>query len=378
MVTTPFRTPKRADNERDNEDDTSLPYEAERELLRILCDPALKKEKFLTICNRLRNEDGSLVFGERGSSLRRSVQRRRDYLLRSSDKLQQALNNLLPRSPFLTSPHNRSSSAATPTERTKRLDTPQSRSKEIRPDMSSVSSTPEEGSDKNNTFQLFFNKPWLNPHGVLSFEVPDVRVNKKLVTKVRILKHVSDMEDYEQNRYSARLTPEGDGIIVTEPYQPNYLADRDNVESITTSVEGEDSVCDKTKAVYETVTTTMKKKKITTRPVYYYFPTGTTCNNKSFNDGPDGKKPEDDFELHTKIAIDMSFVSDEEDVDASETVNLHPFLVWEVAVDEQEDTRETEIEDKQKKDLTAAMKNMKIASSKKKKKTGTSSSMENW
>jgi hypothetical protein len=237
---------------------------------------------------------------------------------------------------------------------------------------SSVSSTPGEGSDKNNTFQLFFNKPWLNPHGVLSFEVPDVRVNKKLVTKIRILKHVSDMDDYQENRYSARLTQEGDGIIVTEPFQPNYLADRDNVESITASIEGEDAVCDKTKAVYETVTTAMKKKKITTRSVYYYFPTGTTCNNKAFNDDEKGNKPVDDYQLHTKIAMDFSIVQD----GSEESMNLHPFLVWEMAVDDQEETRETELEDQQKKDLTTAMKNMKIAGSKKKKKSGTSAAME--
>jgi hypothetical protein len=105
------------------------------------------------------------------------------------------------------------------------------------------------------------------------------------------------------------------------------------------------------------------------REVIYAFPKGMTCNNKSFNDESDGTKPNDDFELKTTIAFD---VTDLEGTETQKTFNLHPFIVWEVAVDDENDSRDTDlVEKKVQKDLSAAFKNMMIASAKKKKETGT-------
>ena len=61
-----------------------------------------------------------------------------------------------------------------------------------------------------------------------------------------------------------------------------------------------------------------------------------------------------------------------EGTETQKTFNLHPFIVWEVAVDDENDSRDTDlVEKKVQKDLGAAFKNMMIASAKKKKETGT-------
>jgi len=281
----------------EGEIETRLSLEVEKELLRVLQDPLLGQQKFGNICDTCQWDDGSLIFGDIGTLLRRKVQIRRDYLLRRPKAFERAVRELLSPSRTDCSFHSPSKSAIqSVTERSRRRAT-------------MATSTDNRG---NNNFQLFPNEPWMNPNGIICLEIQDLRADnsKKIVTKLRILKHIPDVKDIEKGRYSAKLSATGDGIFATEPAQPDYLACRDNVDAITACIEGE-NVCDQTKAVYEAVTTAMKKNvDLRSREVIYAFPKGMTCNNKSFNDESDGTKPNDDFELKTTIAFDVRFGRD--------------------------------------------------------------------
>lgn len=313
----------------------------ENSLIRVILGEEYKDRSFLSVCKELRDsKSGESIFGARGSELRRRVQRRRDYLLRCPGALKAALS---------PSPAKQKERSVTP----KTTPTPT-----LKTTMSSLENK------ANNNFQLFFNDAERNPFGVVCLSVQDVPVNKKLVTKVRVIFANLDLTDLESGYISGRLSQDGDGIIVTSPVQPEYIGNRKNVDAITTGIDG--AVVDKqTKSVYENATTAIfnpKTKTIKTREVFYAFPDGVTCNNKLFNTDDYGNPPPNEWELKMTIGMHVSKVKQGDllGMNGITPVALKSYFVFEVALDQID--RPTEVHDaSDKKDLSQAFSKLKLA-----------------
>lgn len=355
----------------------------EAQLLHILTDRSLSKQKFGTVVNRFVDVKGTYLFGSPGSNLRRTVQYRRSYLLKDPTHLQGAIKKLYSSSvlssPSASSPPPVRASVVSPVLSSYQLQNPFSppsfRTASPRTTMSSSSDSTTVGEPIR--YQLVFDKPWLNPCGIIAIVGPNCKAKKRLVDKVRIMMPIWDLNDWEDELYSARLSPEGDGIITTEPVVPAFLRKRDNVDTIQGLVDETvpscgNQVCHKTKDVYEVLTTSMEQTKaLQTKEVFYAFSDGITCNNVAFNDRTDGSKPDDAWSLQSHLVMDIEVIGKDAN-DVNKVMNdMHSFIVWEMAIDDKDDiARRTETDDKKKADnLTDVFKKMKIERTKKSKGT---------
>mmetsp|Transcript_8048 Transcript_8048/g.17383 ORF Transcript_8048/g.17383 Transcript_8048/m.17383 type:complete len:359 (-) Transcript_8048:516-1592(-) len=273
--------------------------------------------RFKEICDSLRDDDG-LVFGKKGSELRRRVQRRRDHLLRYPGALQAALEAALKRELELPQPKSSPPTKITPA-----------------PAVSSIMPT---GNNNNESFRLHFDESWGNPDGIFSLMAPNVKVGDRIVDKVRLLIPFHDVEDVPL--FKARLSEDGSSFILTKPTIPGYLRDRENIEAITQYVDRSVGVaCEQCKNLYEVQSTTMEMEEnahLRTKDTTYKFPDGITCNNDTFNLGQNGEKPTDAYSLRIRVNMDLTQLGEIASADENPKMayGVHPFMAIEMAVDD--------------------------------------------
>lgn len=323
---------------------SSLSDTIQLKLLWVLQDKELSLQKFSKVCNELKDLDGFCVFGNPGSTLRRSVQREREYLLKKPKYLQKALSQFisLP-GPSASTPsplRNNSKRASrlglqTPSPFRSPLPTTTTMSQ-------ALSARRDDTDDDIPSVPLVFNKPWETGYGIVCLMCRDVTVDGRVVDRVRVIKPIFDLRD-SQN-YQARLSVHGNSIIADEPAAPHFLLDRDNVDKICTLIDTKkDSrgivvgqVCQQTKSAYEVATLTAKTKpECRKQQVLYTLPDGVTCNNRFFNPDIKGNPPSDEYLLRTKFVLDTVVIS--KDANGNDIRSFLPFIVWEMAVDDQDD-----------------------------------------
>lgn len=96
------------------------------------------------------------------------------------------------------------------------------------------------------------------------------------------------------------------------------------------------NVCAQTKSAYEVATLTAKTKAdCRKQQVLYTLPDGITCNNRVFNGDARGNPPSDEYSIKTKFVMDSAVIS--KDAAGRDISAFLPFIVWELAVDDQDD-----------------------------------------
>ena len=122
----------------------------------------------------------------------------------------------------------------------------------------------EEDVHSDHKYNLHFNRPWLNPGGIVAIRKDQIPVDGKLVDKLRVIVPIWDIRDFQKGLYSAKLTTNGDGILSTEPCTGESLRERDNVDTITGLVDKEfvngsmvGTIDEHTKTAYEAIATDM-------------------------------------------------------------------------------------------------------------------------
>lgn len=334
-----------------------LPSATEEALIRVLLNKS-ETRTFVQICNDQKDSKGNLIFGGPGTDLRRKVQKRRAYLLRRPKSLGFALNEAL------KSNQSAGESTSSPQSFPSPLATP-------RPISSIMTSQPSESELPTET--LYFDQPWLCPGKIIITRIPNVKVNAKLVDKIRIMYPLADMHD--RKHVSGQLSLSGGGIVITDSSTADYLGKSDNVDRISTLTDTRKdtqgrvtgTVCEKTKDVYETVAEAIRDNpEFQTRKVLYSFEGSVTCNNTAFNNDENGNQPRDIYHLNTGFHLDMEDVHVATDANGVVTrlVNLKAFIVWEMVVDTPEDVskrRRTKTAQKSKTDdLGGAFANLGI------------------
>jgi hypothetical protein len=202
----------------------------------------------------------------------------------------------------------------------------------------------ESGLQKRN---LYIDDWWKNPEGMHLTVVPEIDVDKTLVTKLEIKKAIFDAND--KKVYKARLATDGSGIIVTEPVQVGWMWRHPT--QVQALIDSPAPTCERTLKKYKTYSVDYKKntsKQI--KEVFYRFADNFTVNNNFFNGTKTGRTMLD-LETTFKIA-QVPFVQDKQ-----KYVQLCPFVVWKVAIDGNDKAHE---EDSGIKKLTSVFGNMTI------------------
>jgi hypothetical protein len=231
--------------------------------------------------------------------------------------------------------------------------------------------------DGNYVIKIVFNEPWHCPLGNMFIRADRVNVGGRLVDKVRVLKPIFDVQDYKDKHYRARLTPNGDGIVFTDPTVPAFLRERDNCDHISNLVDKTKDANgnfigdydEKTKECYEASATDMLDDDYKHVETIFRFPTGITCNNDFFNADSQGNNPTDVCELKMRLKVDEKEIGrrvqtdqNGNQVDVVPVNTYHFFLVFEMAVDDANSTgRRTLQATKQYDDVNSAFGNLGIS-----------------
>jgi hypothetical protein len=315
-----------------------LPPQTELELVRILLDTkALGTLSFKRLC-----DERVHIFGEKGSSLRKRVQKRREYLLKNRPALDLVAGKLLspppPVQPLventaeksdLSSLHELTQVTPSPRCRTPKrqlfksppLKSPQER---LKPIMAEAKKIPQ--------VTLSFNRPWAYHTGGImaikgvNYEDP---VTRQVKDKLSIYKPIFDIEDMKAKRYAARISQDGGGIIVTEPSVPQFLwEDADGIQNL---VDGKD-LCTVTRLSYRVHATRFAENNdIRTTEVEYRLEDGITVNNEFFNQDSNNGPPATPFLLEPKMVIQKRVLMT--DKNGNDLIDFMPFVVWKMAID---------------------------------------------
>jgi hypothetical protein len=335
-----------------------LPDDIDKALLKSLLDKTERKLPFKRVCDERPD-----IFGAKGSELRKRVQKRRTcYLLSHPTAFADLATKLLgvsslvdfpdlfePRTPPhnsqfdtppVTAPSKLSSSAVAVA--TIKSPTPPFSSATARrlvfPQEGSAMSEDEGPLSDIQTYRLDFQKPWNSPcHGMitirgLQWEDP---VTRQVVDKLSIYKPIYDIHDYREGRYLARLSQNGNAIIITEPVVPEYLWNEP--EAIQKLVDGVgNEVCHVTDKSYKiTRTRFVENKEYRTFESRYLFPKDVTCNNEFFNNDANGAPPGSPYKLVTKMILQKRQLGI--DGDNRPIFSFMPFIVWRMAIDGDDD-----------------------------------------
>jgi hypothetical protein len=309
-----------------------LPLEIEEELVRCIVDKTLSKVSFKKIC------DERKIFGPAGSELRKRVQKRREYLLQNPVALHSLAKKILGHT-FLTPPivfNSPSPKKLSDPRELFPLVTPLTE-RRPQPQLESPPRTrimPEDEGDIP-TFRLNFDHPWKSPcngmFAVKGVQWEDPRT-MQVVDKLSLYKPIYDIKDFQEGRYSARLSSDGTGIYCVEPTIPHFLWTSKDRTSIQAIVDGGD-VCNVTDKSYKITTTRLQEnKEFRTTEVYYAFPKGVTCNNEHFNKDDKGMSPPNPFHLLTKMHLQQRVIGTSTD-SGDDIYDFMPFVVWKVAID---------------------------------------------
>ncbi len=350
-----------------------LPKASEEALIKVLCDKTQSPVRFKSLCDR-----NPHLFGSPSSELRRSVQKRRQFLKANPTKLQKALEKLVI--------HHSKEDSTTPDI----IDNPQAAEDDDDIDELSVtsSSTPYPPLPKVNrfpytptssrlavratssmahlresktfaagvtpTYQLNFQEPWKNPNGMLTVVGHQVEVDNTVMDKLTIMKPIFDMKDYDKKHYKARLTQQGDGIIITEPTIPAYLWE--NPVEIQELVDDDYVLCEATLRTYKTIRTDMKKHKpqSLTQDITYLFPDSITCNNEFFNKL---NRRNSQFELDMEMVVFQQELK-EKDHRGHLAIEYLPFVVWKLAIDGP--GKQTEDDDEENQGISKAFARLRV------------------
>jgi hypothetical protein len=134
--------------------------------------------------------------------------------------------------------------------------------------------------EDEEVYTLNIHNPERNPSGFFAIKTQAVKMPKELIDTLTVMLSVPDVRDYQQSKYSAKLLPGGEGIVITKPRQPLFLYCRsDDLAKFKHVIPGAEfahkaaanKVCDK--AANEQL-----------KEVVLYFPDGMICNQKYFND----------------------------------------------------------------------------------------------
>jgi hypothetical protein len=330
----------------------------ERELLQVLTSAELKDRKFSKVCNEY-CDSGRPIFGSPGSVERRIVQQRRRHLLRHPHTRQVSLQRFL------------SSSIVTPSPKStplvpRRLFDKMAPAKSTPIDIDAPIIQPcVEMKDGTcvNAYKLLLNKPG-NVNNILTVHGRDIRTPGRLTDKLQVMEPIIDARD--KTFFLAWLSDTGGGFFRTKVSVPQFLRNRDATKRIQAIIDGalkrdgsmdEKKLCDNILSNFETITTSMKTEKdsfLITE--YYQFPDGMTCNNELFNNDKKGNKPPNMYKLMSKVKVESVEVGEAEG--GHKVIGLMPFMVWEMAVDNEDDKdRRTEVNDEEndEDDLSGAM-----------------------
>jgi hypothetical protein len=188
---------------------------------------------------------------------------------------------------------------------------------------------------------------------------------------VEIQKPIGDKRDKDNGLHSVKLSKDGSGLIECFPCVAHDHRDRaqtDFIQALCNRALKKDGtvdgalVCDEILQEYQTIATQMtddlkSNKETLIQQRFLKFPGGIYCNNELFNTDKKGNKPKDMW----KVVTNLSFTKDDVGFDKkskTKLVSLKPFLVWTLAVDDENDrlcrTTET-VEDQTEDELVDAM-----------------------
>ena len=116
----------------------------------------------------------------------------------------------------------------------------------------------------------------------------------KMMTRLTILQPVIDVEDFRNNLYSAYITNDSKGIMISMPLQPRYaytnpkrlLQDKKASENASKYVPK----CEQTLNTHRAYCTRMKSEENKTKSIYFTFPDAMSCTNAYFNKNSEEKK----------------------------------------------------------------------------------------
>jgi hypothetical protein len=332
----------------------------ERELLLVLTGSESKDRKFLKVCNELFDDSGRWIFGSPGSIERRIVQQRRRHLLRHPHARRASLQRFL--SPSIVTPSPHKSTPLVPRRLFSKMAPAQSTPIDIDAPIIQPCVEMKDGTCVN-AYKLHLNKPG-NVNNILTVHGRDIRTPGRLTDKLQVMEPIIDARD--KTFFLAWLSDTGGGMFRTKVSVPHFLRNRDTTKKIQAIVDGalksdgtidDKKLCDNILSNFEAVTTSMKTEKdsyLITE--YYQFPDGMTCNNELFNSDKKGNKPPNMYKLMSKVKMESIEVGEAEG--GALVIGLMPFMVWEMAVDNEDDKeRHTEIteEDNDEEDLSGAM-----------------------
>lgn len=181
---------------------------------------------------------------------------------------------------------------------------------------------------------VFTDDWWQNPEGMHLTVVPEVDVDNTLVTKLEIKKAIYDINDWNKQRYKARIATDGTGLIVTQPIQVGWMWQQPTM--IQELMDGGPAyLCERTLKKYKTYCVDYKKsKEKQSKDVFYRFADGFTVNNNFFN--PKVGRHTLDVQTEFKI-VQVGFVEGKQKL-----TQFCPMVFWKVAIDGDDKTHEDE------------------------------------
>lgn len=265
-----------------------LPIDHENVLLEILLDTFLKERKFAEVLNFPRFQDRV----PRQKKERRKLTNRRQYLLSSPQGFQAAVDAYHRRQSYENIPCD--NKATFIEERV-----PLSHIQPIQLNFDAIDTTMshlEQHDECDMEIPINWN-PRYNVGAIQLFQGETVTKHHEVRKQIRFCIQVANAKD--QDLYSARLSHNRDGIILTEPIVPRHLRDANKLahwDKISSAVKFEA----KNENLSRDISVKVQEINSLVSPVkrtLFRFPDGMTCNNKAFNDNDNGNPPSDGWTL---------------------------------------------------------------------------------
>lgn len=266
---------------------SNLPVEQENLLIEILLNQSLRHKKFSKVLK-------SQNFQERAPKQHKERQRlanRRNYLLNSPNGFCTAVNAYHSRLAFDNRIANIPSEGVLEEEQEELLPS------RLRFETNDISDTMSPLQDDHDIEIPLSWDPRYNVGSIQLFQGDTVTRHHEVRKQIRFCIQIANAKD--QDLYSARLSQNRDGIVMTEPIVPRHLRDASKLtrwatiaSAVKSEQKNENLTRDISVKVQEINSLTPPVKKI-----FFRFPDGITCNNKAFNDNDKGNPPSDGHTL---------------------------------------------------------------------------------
>jgi hypothetical protein len=262
----------------------SLPIEQEDVLIEILSSDFLRHRKVSEVLKSPKFKD---IVPARAKD-RKKFTNRRHYLLRSPEALRSATSAYNHRKAFIINHDICENPIAT------RSDTSVDNEHSL-PTIMAPHYEPQDDYD------IEIPLSWNPRHNIGAIQFyqgeTEVQKNHEIKKQIRFSIQIPNAKDYDL--YSARLSRNRDGIILTEPVLARHLRDADNLERfarVACAVKNEEMNLN----LKRDVSVKVQEINMMDPPVkktFFKFPGSMTCNNRSFNDDDRGNPPVDSLTL---------------------------------------------------------------------------------